>query len=303
MKPSRSVLLLGNMLLGASCLLACGGDDGSAETDATATDTSDSTTQTQTGTETETETDTGGEGDPNLLEVAGGSFEMGCGAGDTDCNDPDNPGHDVSVSSFYIERTEVSVADYRACVDAGGCSAAATDLDCNYGDPALDNHPINCVTWQQAADYCGWMGRRLPTEAEWEFAAAGVDSRPFPWGSGEASCALAHMFSTVGEMGDYGCMTGKTSPVEAYENGASLVGALQMAGNVDEWVADWYAVDYYDAGENSDPQGPSDGTQKVNRGGDLFDASALNLRVFERRKANPDAVAPEHGLRCAADTL
>jgi formylglycine-generating enzyme required for sulfatase activity len=301
MKPGISVVLLGNLLLGAACLVACGGDDATGETDAsTGTDSAD--TATDTSTDNETETDTGGEPESNLVEVAGATFFMGCGGDDTDCNFSDNPGHDVSVSTFYIERTEVSVAAYQACVDGGGCSAAASDPDCNFGDVTLGAHAINCVTWQQAADYCGWVSRRLPSEAEWELAAAGPDSRPFPWGSGPASCALAHMFSSAGDTGDYGCMTGMTSPVDAYENGASVFGALQMAGNVDEWVADWYDADYYNAGENSDPQGPSDGTQKVNRGGDLYDASGLNLRVFKRGKANPDAAAPEHGFRCASDT-
>ncbi|PRQ10102.1 formylglycine-generating enzyme family protein [Enhygromyxa salina] len=298
MKRSVSGVLLGSMVLVAACLLGCGGDDGGAEADSAPTDTSDSATQTSE--DTQTETDTGDEEDPNLLEVPGASFFMGCGPEDMAC-DPDNPGRDVTVSGFYIERTEVTVAAYQGCVDAGVCTAAATDIDCNYGNAALGDHPINCVTWQQAVDYCGWIDRRLPTEAEWELAAASPDSRTFPWGSGAATCALAHMISAAGDMGDYGCMTGMTSPVEAYEDGASLIGALQMAGNVDEWVSDWFAADYYTTGETTDPQGPTDGTQKVNRGGDLTDFSDLNLRVFERRKADPDAAQPEHGFRCAAD--
>jgi formylglycine-generating enzyme len=273
-------------------MAACGGDDGTASTSDT------STGDEATSTDTETDTETGDEGDTDLVEIAGATFMMGCGAGDTDC-DPDNPEHEVTVSSFMIERTEVSVAAYQACVDAGSCTATVGDADCNSGVAAREQHPINCVTWQQAVDHCTFVGRRLPTEAEWELAAAGPDSRTFPWGEGEASCMLAHMYQMSGDTGGYGCLTNVTSVVENYETGASIDGVLQLAGNVEEWVSDWYADDYYESGENMDPQGPVDGTTKVNRGGDMFDASPLNLRVFERRQTAPDQALPERGFRCA----
>jgi sulfatase modifying factor 1 len=276
---------------------ACSGDDGGGEGESSASE-SGTTGEDPT---TDTGTDTGGGEGSNLVEIPGATYMMGCGEGDTDC-DSDNPGHDVTVSAFYIERTEVSVADYQACVDAGACSPAGTDPDCNYGVAGREDHPINCVSWEHATDYCTFMGRRLPTEAEWELAAAGPDSRTYPWGTAEASCDHAHMFQMVMDGGDYGCLTGETSPVVAYEDAASVNGVLQLAGNVDEWVADWYAADYYESGENSDPSGPADGTQRVNRGGDMYDASPLNLRVFERRKADPLTMQPERGFRCASDT-
>ncbi|MCA9696820.1 MAG: SUMF1/EgtB/PvdO family nonheme iron enzyme [Myxococcales bacterium] len=262
----------------------------------------DEGTDSETGTDsTDTgDSDTGELPDPNLAEVPGGTFEMGCTVADGTC-DADAPVHSVTLSGFAMELTEVTVEAYQACVDAGGCTAAGEGGDCNTGSAGRDQHPVNCVTWQQAADYCGWKGRRLPTEAEWEYAARGDDGRVFPWGDTAASCAYAHMFETVMEMGDYGCMSGATAPVGSYPSGASPFGMLDMAGNVEEWVADWYDASYYNAGPASDPPGPAGGTQRVQRGGDLLDASANNLRSFERWRSAPDAATGERGFRCAAD--
>ena len=181
-----------------------------------------------------TESETGDEPGSNMIEIPGATFAMGCGADDAAC-DPDNPEHQVTVSTFMIERTEVSVTEYRACVTDGMCTAPAMDPDCNYGVDGRDPHPVNCVTWQQAVDYCSYRGRRLPTEAEWELAAAGPDARTFPWGSADATCAFAHMFQSNGNMGGYGCLTNITSPVDNYQDGASINGVLQLAGNVEEW--------------------------------------------------------------------
>jgi iron(II)-dependent oxidoreductase len=270
-------------------LFACGGDDGAG--------TGDSATDTGSDEQTPESGETGEEDDPNLLAIPGGTFEMGCGPSDVPC-DADNPPHEVTISAFEMEATEVTVAAYTECVDAGACSEASGP-DCNYGVITMAEHPINCVTWQQAADYCAWKGRRLPTEAEWEYAATGGADRPYPWGSAAASCERAHMFQQIEQMGDYGCMTGTTAAVGSYPNGASPFGMLDMAGNVEEWVADWYAEDYYASSPASDPQGPSDGTQRVHRGGDLYDASPLNLRVFERWHSDPTLAATERGFRCA----
>lgn len=283
------------MILGASLVLvACGDDDGGAGDEAGS--------ETGMDTDAETGTDTGEEMDANLVEIPGASFDMGCGESNSNC-DLDNPLHSVTLSSFWIELTEVTVLAYTECVDAGECTEpAGAGPDCNYGSIPLGNHPVNCLDWQQAADYCAWKGRRLPTEAEWELAARGTNGlNIFPWGTAAADCDRAHMFSTVDEMGDYGCMTGQTAEVGSYPDGASPYGLFDMAGNVEEWVADWYAADYYETGPTSDPQGPDEGTQRVVRGGDLFDASPDNLRVFERSRFDPSFTAPERGFRCAMD--
>jgi formylglycine-generating enzyme len=299
MPSPRTALAFGVPLIWLGLVPACGGDDGSA----TGNDTSNSSeTEASTddpSTEDETE-DTGEEPDPGLLEIPGGTFEMGCRPSYPAC-DPDNPLHQVTVSAFWMEATEVTVLDYRACVEAGSCPEPDSFEGCNYGLIPMGYHPINCVSWDAAADYCAWKGRRLPTEAEWEYVASGGVDRPYPWGTAEANCSLAHMFEVVNMMGDYGCMTGMTAEVGSYPQGASPFGALDMAGNVEEWVADWYAADYYTVSPTSDPQGPADGTQKVVRGGDLFDAAADNLRVFERGRVSPVQSSSERGFRCAAD--
>lgn len=278
--------------MACALLSACPGDDGGSSDDAA--------TETDSTTEEDTETDTGEPPDPNLADVPGGAFEMGCGASATEC-DPDNPGHMVTVSPFRIEITEVTVAAYESCVAEGACTPNDDSIPgCNAG-MAVAEHPINCVTWQQAVDYCTWKGRRLPTEAEWEFAARGTGNFVYPWGDAAASCTHAHMASAVGDMGDYGCMTGTTATVGSYPNGAGPYGMVDMAGNVEEWIADYYDSGYYDESPATDPQGPAEGFDRGHRGGDLLEASPANLRTFERRKANPDFAVPERGFRCVED--
>jgi formylglycine-generating enzyme required for sulfatase activity len=281
-------------------LAGCPGDDEAgdevAET-ATGTETS-ATTEIS---ETETETETGAELDPNLLEIPGGTFDMGCTALDGNCDPENQPAHAVTLSPYWIEATEVTVAAYKQCVDAGGCTEPGKDSPCSYSNLLTLDHPINCVTWQQATDYCGWKGRRLPTEAEWEFAARGTTGRPFPWGTAEASCAFAHMFQMNSEQSTYGCDTNDTAAVGSYPDGVSAYGAFDMAGNVEEWVADWFSLTWYAESPANDPIGPSEGTQRSVRGGDYYDASHFNLRTMERARANPDITAAERGFRCAAD--
>lgn len=280
--------------LALAVLTGCPGDDSGGSDEAEESDTQAQDDEAE-------ESDTGEPPDPNLIAITGGSFEMGCPAGAEAC-DADNPLRTVTVSDFAIERTEVTMTAYTECVDAGGCSATTnTDTSCTFGSPVLLEHPINCVSWQQAADYCAWKGRRLPTEAEWEYAARGAEGRTFPWGETPASCTLAHMFMMMGDGGDYGCLTGITANVGTYPMGETPETLADMAGNVDEWVADWYAADYYATGPSADPQGPDTGTQRVHRGGDFLDASPNNLRSFERWRSNPDDDGPSRGFRCAAD--
>lgn len=276
-------------------LLACPADDAGDEVASTET-AGDTTTDTA-----ESGSETGEPPDPNLIEIPGGSFDMGCLPSDGECDADNQPAHAVTLSPYAIEATEVTVAAYTECVDAGGCSEPTSGAPCSYGNALAAQHPINCVTWQQAVDYCTWKGRRLPSEAEWEFAARSNSGRLFPWGSAVATCEFAHMFQMMSEQSTFGCDTNDTAPVGSYPTGSSAFGLFDMAGNVEEWTADWYGETWYAESPAADPSGPSEGTLRVVRGGDWYDASPNNLRAVERARAMPTVAVAERGFRCAAD--
>jgi formylglycine-generating enzyme required for sulfatase activity len=169
---------------------------------------------------------------PGMLLVPAGEFIMGSSDSDPDAADDEKPQHTVYLDAFYIDETEVTNAQYRACVEAGACNAPADTTDYDHADYA--QHPVVYVSWGDADAYCLWAGKRLPAEAEWEKAARGTDGRTYPWGEG-IDCDHAQ-YSECG---------GRTVPVGSKAKGASLYGALDMAGNVWEWVADWYDSGYY----------------------------------------------------------
>jgi len=193
-----------------------------------------------------------------MVLVPDGSFHMGCAPSDSTCHDDEAPRHKVVISAFYIDATEVTVAAYRSCTSAGHCSPPGTFEQCNWDQSSRTNHPINCVSWHQADSYCRWAGKRLPTEAEWEKAARGTDDRIYPWGNQPPTCQLAIM----DEDGD-GCGRESTWPVGTREAGKSPYGALDMTGNVWEWVNDRYRDDAYATHGSHDPTGPAEGTARV----------------------------------------
>lgn len=194
----------------------------------------------------------------------GGTFEMGSNEG----RQNEQPVHRVSLSSFAISRSEVTVAQYRACVEAGVCTEPTAHFSrCNWNQPDRDKHPMNCVDYVQALTYAHWVGGRLPTEAEWEYAArSGGHDQEFPWGDDSPSCDIAVMADASG----YGCGTNGTSEVCSREAGNTEQGLCDMAGNVAEWVGDFYSAGYYDFGQERDPEGPSFGEYRVVRGGSWY---------------------------------
>ncbi len=235
---------------------------------------------------------------PGEVAVAAGTFRRGCTL--PSCPGTE-PASDIAMSGFIIDETEVTVAAYRTCVDDGTCTAPASGSDCNYQDATRDQHPVNCVTWQQAKDYCAFVGKDLPTEAQWEMAARGTaDERIFPWGDDDADCARVNIIVFLeSEMRAETCV-GSTTPVGTYPTGASPNGTLDMAGNVSEWVEDWYEPDYYNTGPTMDPPSPPSSPvgSRVHRGGS-FGSSFGKGYVFTRDFVAPETARAEIGFRCA----
>lgn len=143
---------------------------------------------------------------------------------------------------------------------------------CTYEAGDKSDHPVNCVDWDQAVAYCQWEGKRLPTEAEWEKAARGTDGRIYPWGNTAPDCNRAQ----------YGKCGGQTVSVGTKPAGSSPYGVLDMAGNVDEWVADWYDSDYYAQSPSENPKGPSSGQHRGARGGNWHNPHENILRAALR---------------------
>jgi formylglycine-generating enzyme required for sulfatase activity len=181
-----------------------------------------------------------------MMLVPEGIFSMGCDSGQKrkKCEPDELPLHKVFINEYSIDQTEVTIAQYNQCVQSSACqfpqvSSSKTRLD-YFINPEYANFPVVGVTWQDAADYCTWAGKRLPTEAEWEKAARGdQDLRMFPWGNQMPSCDLFNIDIISGSC------RGDTTAVGAYPDSASPYGVLDMLGNVEEWVADWYSKSYY----------------------------------------------------------
>ena len=227
-----------------------------------------------------------------MILIPAGVFWMGCNSEiDNICYDDEKPYHEVQLSAYYIDKTEVTQGAYKKCVDAGVCS----DPGCNWNPSGTPNRPVVCVDWNDAIAYCTWAGKRLPTEAEWEKAARGTDGRKYPWGNQTATCEYA----VINDGSDYGCGTDSTWDVcSKSPAGDSPYGLCDMAGNVWEWVSDWYGSDYYSNSPASNPTGPVSGSTRVVRGGS-FAGSDDYLRASNRSDDVPSDYYHSLGFRCS----
>jgi len=228
-----------------------------------------------------------------MISIPAGEFFMGCNPEvDDQCQPDEKPGRKVYLDAFRIDRTEVTVAQYARCVKAGQCTPPDTETTCNWGKEGRARHPVNCVDWHQAQAYCAWAGKRLPTAAQWEKAARGADGRKYPWGNQDAGCERAVM---IGK--ETGCDKRSTWPVCSKPEGNSAYGLCDMAGNVWEWVADWYRPGAYQSADKKNPAGPSFGVFRAVRGGSWFSTPEY-LRASNRDRDPPKVRHDVTGFRC-----
>ncbi len=220
-----------------------------------------------------------------MVHVPAGDFLMG---DDASAFAPEKPAHWVTLDAYWIDRTEVTNAQYRACVDAGPCTEPRMWWN---EDLNGDAQPV-LVPWASAEAYCAWVGARLPTEAEWEKAVRGTDGRIWPWGD-EFEDNRANL---SGEEDGYR----GTAPVGSFPDDVSPYGLLDAAGNAAEWVSDWFDAAYYARSPGENPQGPAGGDQKVHRA-PIANAGGgpEKCRCTARYGVDPNW---EYGFRCVTTT-
>lgn len=229
-----------------------------------------------------------------MVSIPGGAFQMGNvqGAGD------ERPVHQVTISPFFLDKTEVTYGDYGACVRAGRCRPAHYDdgLCLLWSAPSFrkvrvperyrsPDFPVVCVSWDQSRDYCRYVGKRLPTEAEWEYAARAGGMSEYPWGSGQPTPNRC-------------VMSPSRCPARVGARAAGSWGLFDMIGNVWEWTNDRYQRDYYTESSSRDPQGPDVGRYRVIRGGGWY-SDAAALRTSNRLWFSSSYGEASIGFRCA----
>jgi len=259
--------------------------------------------------QTKVSTSVGTEEIEGMVYIPAGEFIMGS-------NEYSNekPVHKVYLDAYYIDKYEITNAQFAQFLnerenqaEGGFTWLDIKDEDCKIRKTSggfspksgYSEHPVVEVSWYGAKAYCEWKGMRLPTEAEWEKAARGEDGKKYPWGNswdkskcnnwyGPKLSGMASMYEGRG-----------TLPVDSFSDGASPYGVQDMAGNVWEWVQDWYGENYYESSPRSNPQGPSSGEYRVLRGGSCFFKEPFFFRASYRDGSNPGRRYFGSGFRCA----
>ena len=249
----------------------------------------------------------------DMVLLPGGTFIMGCVDGDSQCANDEKPAHRVNLNSFYMDVHDVTVAEYTQCVSAGVCKAARASTDqwaefYNLNNAYRENHPINGVDWNDANTYCGWRQKRLPTEAEFEYALrGGSQGYIYPWGNNStppqgfgnyADESFHRRFANYGYFAGYDDGYVGTSPVCSFTRNA--YGLCDISGNVWEWTADWYDSNYYQSSPSNNPRGPSSGSSRVLRGGGWF-SGPRDTRASIRFDFRPGLTNFLIGFRCSRD--
>ena len=252
-----------------------------------------------------------------MIHVPGGTFQVGsteaeiidaielCQQHYNICNrwyyERESPIHTVTLDKFWIDQTEVSNAQYRLCVEAGICvePIACKKGEPTFGDPNKSDHPVVCVNWEDASTYCDWVGSRLPTEAEWEYAFRGKERSIYPWGNAfdgtrlnycDQNCDQSHSDSRFDDSYAH------TAPVRSFSSGISWARVYNLSGNVSEWVSDWFG-EYTDEAVTN-PSGPSTGSKKMLKGCSWF-FHPTYCRGALRASVDPNTRFDYLGFRCA----
>ncbi|MCA9490330.1 MAG: SUMF1/EgtB/PvdO family nonheme iron enzyme [Myxococcales bacterium] len=228
------------------------------------------------------------------VRMEGGTFTMGTDR--TDVEERERPAHEVTLAAFDIARTEITVAQYRTCVDEGPCAAVGESKNCYWRRPGRPRYVQNCLSWQQARTFCEFVGGRLPTEAEWEYAARGGGRDvEYPWGSEpEPDCTRVVMDDERGS----GCGGGGVLPPCTRPEGNTPQGLCDMAGNAFEWVEDGMTTDYSQASPTgAPPDHPFEDGSRVMRGGAI--RSEVSMRTRQRTFHTPDFHYGGMSARCA----
>ncbi len=259
------------------------------------------------------------------VKIPAGQFFMGSELKDAPANE--KPSHNVTLDAFCMDLHEVTASQYKACADVGKCKRAPKAVDwpkisdadrklysplCTFDDPTKPDHPINCVTWEMADNFCTVNGKRLPTEAEWEFATRGPDGRVYPWG--DEPPTAEHLNACGSECRDWGKKHDAplsalydandgyvaTAPVGSFPKGRSRFGPFDVVGNVWEWTSTWYGS--YSAEKSTNPAGPASGERRVIRGGAFNGGYESWLHPSFRYGQVPEAQSHGIGFRCAANS-